>query len=136
MTITASDLLAPTGEIESAFYPREDSTAVLARLQAYVEDGYRRVPGTITDVEAQDDIARAWAYYRAYNAIYLTMSRSAASKSIAGEASSTTLASQIAAFEAMRDQWYTEALSLMPDVTTSTELPGSVHSRIVPDFPC
>jgi hypothetical protein len=106
------------------------------RLNAYIDVGYNHVPASVTDVDAQDAIARAWAYYRAYDAIYKIMSRSAASKAVAGEASSTTLASQIAAFKDSRDEWKEEAVSLIPSEIVTGEAPGSTHGRVVPDWPC
>lgn len=136
MPITGAELLAPVGEIEPAFFPGEGSTAVQARLDVYVQDGYTKVPATVTGVPQQDAIAKAWGYYRAYDAIYKTMSRSAASKAVAGEASSTTLATQIAAFKEARDDWYNEAISLIPSEIISSEAPGSTHGRVVPDWPC
>jgi hypothetical protein len=134
--VSANALLAPAGEVEVSFFPGETQPAVLARLQAYLDDGYDRVAASVTDVDTQDEIATAWAYYRAYKAIHLTMSRSAASKAVAGEASSTTLAMQIQAFADERDDWLAEFTRLMPvDASQTTASPGSVCTNVCVDFP-
>jgi hypothetical protein len=102
MLYLAEDLIAPVGEIENAFFPTDDAAALSLRLQAYLDDGYSRT-AAIDTAALQDDAARSWAYYRAYDAIYLLMSRAHATKSIAGEASASHLASQIEAFKNKRD---------------------------------
>lgn len=68
MPLTAAQLIDPEGEILPALFPDDDDRAALeTRLDVYLQDGYSRAGA------AGDDAARFWAYYRAYNAVYLRL---------------------------------------------------------------
>jgi len=103
--LTDADLIAPKGEIEKSLFPGEDAAQLGLRLQGYLDDAYAKLDSltTLPDSVDVDEAARSYAYYRAYNAVFLNMSRQAATASIEGEASRSFLASQIATFERLRD---------------------------------
>jgi C4-type Zn-finger protein len=104
--LTGADLIAPKGEIELALFPGEDSAVLQVRLQGYLDQAYTQLDAlTFPDTTDLDQAASAYAYYRAYKAVHLRMSASAATASIEGEASRSFLASQIATFAELRDDY-------------------------------
>lgn len=106
MPLTALNLIAPEGEIERALFPSEDAAALEMRLQTYLTTAYTMLASLSlpTGVDL-DEAARVYAYFRAYQAVHLIMSRTAATASIDGEASRSFLVSQIEAFETLRDKY-------------------------------
>ena len=91
MPLTAADLLEPAGELSAALFPGDDATALTTRLTGYLTDAYVRAPGN-------DDAVRAWAYHRAYRAVYVAMSRAASSASLSDQGSISYTAAQIQNF--------------------------------------
>ena len=119
--LTAADLIAPKGEIEKSLFPGEDAAALELRLQSYLDQAYAKLD-TLTTLPASidvDEAAQSYAYYRAYQAVHLNMSRQAATASIDGEASRSFLASQIATFAELRDS----NLSAWNDVLAAADVP-------------
>lgn len=120
MPLTAADLIAPKGEIELSLFSGEDVAALDARLQSYLTEAYTKL-GTLTLPAGTDldEAARAYGYYRAYKAVHLRMSSTAATATIEGEASRTFLASQIATFADLRDEnseIWTDVLALGDEI--------------------
>lgn len=80
MAITGAALIAPEGEVELSLFPGNSSTQLQARFDVYITEGYTKAPGN-------DDAARAWAYHRAYFAVYLRMSSQPINSELVDQAS-------------------------------------------------
>lgn len=124
MAVTPQQLLAPVGEIESSFFPTDDD--VTARLQHYVDDALAKEP------TASDDAVKAWAYHRAYRAIYVAMSASPATATLNDEGSRSYLVTQIQNFRDLSDaklrEW--ERLIAAAEAPTSEESSGTRSVRV------
>jgi hypothetical protein len=75
MAITTESLTAPAGRLASSLFPTDDEEQFEARLEAYVADAEAKT-AVITDAVKQEEAQLAWAYYRAYDAIYERMTTS------------------------------------------------------------
>lgn len=67
MAVTAADLVAPKGELESSLFKGEDIVADGGRLDQYIAEA-------VAKGAASDEAVKAWAYHRTYLAVYLRMS--------------------------------------------------------------
>ncbi len=94
--IDAPSLLAPIGEIELEFFPEEDESTVTERLDAYIAEGTRK-SAALSGAE-QDVAVTAWAYHRAYLAIYTRLLAAPSSWSLNDEGSASRTGMQISAF--------------------------------------
>ena len=116
MAVAAADLLSPTGEIEGpALWPGEDSSAVNARLAGYIEDGEAQA----ADIEAgaaHDAAVKAWAYHRAYLAVFIVLSRKASSVTVNDQASTSMVVAQIQNFKDLSDAKRAEFDGLVAEV--------------------
>lgn len=95
--ITSLDLRAPAGEIEEEFFPEEDSFAVVDRLSAYLAEGYLKAAALAVGA-VQDSAAAAWAYHRAYRAIYTRLSAAPSSVTNSDQGSASYTGAQIKSF--------------------------------------
>lgn len=111
MAIKASDLIEPKGEIAPNFFPGDDSAGLTQRLRVYLEAGYGQAGA------ANDDAAKAYAYARAYRAVFLRLSSTPASAEAAGQGSYNMLVTQIKHFEERAIHWeiqYSRSLDVEP----------------------
>lgn len=58
------------GEIEKSLFPGVTDADLTTRLNNYINEGYLKAG----EVPSKDAAAKAWAYHRAYFAVYLRMS--------------------------------------------------------------
>lgn len=64
--VTPEQLLDPVGEIDaSIMFPDVDPALIERKIQGFIDDGMTR--------SSDDAVVRAWAYYRAFNAVHLRM---------------------------------------------------------------
>ena len=101
MAVTAEDLMQPYGELEGAWFPSDDGVALEARLTAYIAEGAEKASAA-DDVDAA---ATAFAYARAYEAVYLRLSGSPASVGIVGHMNRQYTQEQVRAFRAKAAEW-------------------------------
>lgn len=101
MAITAEDLIQPTGELEPAWFPADDEAAFEERLGAYIAEGAE----ASAEAEDTDAATRAFAYWRAYEAVYLRLSGSPASVGIVGHLNRQYTQAQVQAFRDKAAQW-------------------------------
>jgi hypothetical protein len=81
--IAAADLIYPTGELRPVWFAGED---LAANLALWLTQGYGTATESGIDAEGdRDAIARAYGYWRAYNAKYLAMGAGPGSVTISGE---------------------------------------------------
>jgi hypothetical protein len=121
MAITPDDILEPAGLIEAEWFPMEGTTAAVSqaltqRLEEYIEEGERE--SADVDAAEQDRAVKAWATYRAAQAVWLRLSHSPSSQSHeqAGSASRTT--AQIETFKALADEQRAIFDGLLPESPT------------------
>lgn len=113
MTIHASDLLTPKGRLKAkVLWPGVDLSEVSENLEEFLTEGYAKA-GTSAK---KDDAAKWWAYYRAWDEKYQTLSASPATASIGDEGSRGYTQSQIDSWRIRADEALTEFNSLVPAV--------------------
>jgi hypothetical protein len=112
--LKGADLIAPTGKVEgSSMFPDDSSTALVTRMQAYLDEGYRRAQ-SVDDVSDKDDAARHWAYHRAFEAVFLRLASSPSSVTVQGDGSASYTASQIDHFRNLSQDELALHLELIP----------------------
>lgn len=125
MAVKPQDLLAPVGELEPDLFPGEEedqetgSAKLVARLNAYIADAAAQ--GATTDAGV-----KAWAYHRAYKAVYISMSANPIQASEEGQGSATYAKEQADRFKDLAAEWldkFNEAVSVVPVARKAT--PGT-----------
>lgn len=107
MPLTSVDLLAPTGDIEASFFPKDDAPVLGERLDAYLAEGYAKA-SALTAPADRDAAALAWAYHRAYRAIAARLAAQPATVSLDGGMSRTYTAAQVQHFTQLADGYAAE----------------------------
>lgn len=87
MAVTPADLLAPNGMLESSLFPGEDPASLETRLNTYIVEAAAR-----TD---NDAAVKAWAYHRAFLAVYIRLTSKPASVEFEDQGSHSYLITQI-----------------------------------------
>ena len=130
MAVTPAELLSPTGEIEgAALWPGENDAAVSARLAGYIADGVDKA-ARVTDPGDNDAAVKAWAYHRAYQAVFVALSRIPSTVALNDQGSASMLVTQIQNFKDLADDKLTEFNGLLPagEGTATTVAPASVSA--------
>lgn len=115
MPVAASELRAPKGDIEDSLFPGESSTAISARLQGYLDEGYVKAAAENVLAAKQDAAAKAWAYHRAYRAIYVRLTANPSSISLNDQGSSSFLVTQIENMKQLADSALAVFWELVPE---------------------
>ncbi len=103
-----ADLLSPVGRIDPAVhFPGETTRQVEARVQAYLTDATTRT-AAFTDETTGDEARTAWAYYRAYDAVYQRMVSLPSSVAFTDEGSGSYLVTQMQLIKDERDAAFEE----------------------------
>jgi hypothetical protein len=68
MAVDGTQLISPVGEIDPSLFPSDGENELPERLDAYLLEAEGKVTGV------SDEGKKAWAYYRAYRAIYIRLS--------------------------------------------------------------
>lgn len=116
MPITRADLLAPTGPVETAFFPRENKvvagdpdgrTALEIRLDTYISQAYAKVNTMSVPSDGVDEAARAWALHLTFDAAYMLKANDPGSENseIPGIGSQAFAKDQRDAFQRKADYW-------------------------------
>lgn len=105
MSIAASDLVEPVGRLEPAWFVGEgDDHAFMQRLDGYVTDAETRAAAlSHLGGPEQDEAAKAWAYYRAFSYLHLSLQRVPASMGVTAEGNRQYLKSQLQAWQQEAD---------------------------------
>lgn len=124
MAVTAAQLKSPTGKVEAAFFPGETGGTLDARLAAYIAEGESEA-GDVGDWDSQaeyDAAVTSWAYYRAFEAVYLRLIATPSTVSITEEGSTQFTQQQINAFKDQSDNYRTafDAAIADPDEPVAT----------------
>jgi len=109
VSVTGAQLVAPSGEIEASLFPSLDFTDLVSRLNSYLAEGYLKAGQTIL----KDRAATAWAYHRAYFAVYLRMSSQPSRSELADQGSSTFHQDQALRFLELANAKEAEFLALI-----------------------
>lgn len=120
-----TQLIAPEGEIEPAMFPGDSPTALADRVQAYITAGTDKATADGVAAGDLDAAARAWAYYRAFRAVFVRLSASPSSVSLANQGGSSRTTSQISEFAALAEGWRTDYLALVPEAPPPRTVPQS-----------
>lgn len=88
MAYHAADTLIPKGRLNpAALWPGVDGNVVRENLEQYLAEGYSKT--------ADDEAARTWAYYRAYQEVYERLLLTPSTVSINDEGSASYLLTQM-----------------------------------------
>jgi hypothetical protein len=125
MAITPVNLTEPKGLIPVGFLPDLETT-----LTEYIAQGYLEATGAgITDPAKSDQVATAYAYYRAFNAKYIQYA--GIMEGGLGDADYKAPTSQARYFKGLADEWYNKYLDVIaipapPRRITSTHTSNNV----------
>jgi hypothetical protein len=117
VSVCAADLIEPTGPLTTSLFPGEDINALSMRCDAYVAAAANdpRVIAAIGANAANADSAKtAYALWRAYSAVVQRMNAEPLSVSQFEKGSTGYSVSQIAAMQALADQFDGNLDALVP----------------------
>lgn len=127
--IETEDLIQPAGPLVKAMFPDEDDDAFEERLQSYLDQGYENLAG-VTDVEALDRGARAWALYRGFDDAMTLFTTKPSSASLQGLGSVGFSANAIAEWGKKANQYLAIYNAEVPaDVGLPDAIPSSSYTR-------
>jgi hypothetical protein len=109
-----ADMLAPAGLLTLSLFPGEGAEAVNTRLTSYINDGVTRAGG---GPEADYDSVLAWAYHRAFMAVYVRLTTSPAQGEVDDAGKYQYLITQINNVKTLADEWLTR----FEELTTTAE---------------
>lgn len=132
MAITYTDLLQPTGRLSASLFPGEDSAAVQSRLSGYLTAAYAHSRIAALDAgDTQDDAARWYSYWRAFDAVTLRLNNDAATVEVEDAGRRQRIKEQLAYFERERDaaeaRWEALAPPIMEDEDVSETPPSDLR---------
>lgn len=103
MPIVAADLTYPTGEIRPEWFAGEN---LAANLGIWIVQGYAAATdGGISEEASADAVARAFGYWRAYDAKALSLAATPNSVDIAGEIGVSGFTGQAKFFREKANEW-------------------------------
>lgn len=117
--ISPSDLLAPKGDISVSLFPNEDGDAIETRLTGYIEEATAVAAAAGIAAGNLDDAIKAYAYYRAYHAVYVLLLADPAKQSFDQQGSTESVWEQIKGFDNLSNEHLAAYRTLIP-VTTGT----------------
>lgn len=126
--------MAPNGPVEAFLFPKEGLRAIAARLTQYLKNGYEdpRVAPLSDDLQRYDKLARAWALYQVYRAVYTRMSAQPLTVAVTEKGSSGYSSEQIRNMKAIADGYLAEfdGLLVVTPYGKPTQFPGSMSLPI------
>lgn len=136
MPLVAEDLLAPRGELQPALLAIAAGTQAAADVVTdWLDAGYDYAAAAgFTDAARVDRIARAYAYWRAYDAAVQAIAASPMSVSFVDKGSSTFTSEQLRTLQSKATQWqaeYDAAITLEPTTQASGASTTATPNRFV-----
>lgn len=126
MAVVVADLTSPTGELDrTVLFPGDDASAFTARLTAYIAQGVTEATAESIAAGDVDAAVTAWAYYRAYDAVYQRLAASPLSVTLSDQGGSSYGASQAGHFKALAEAKLAEFEGLAEPTTTEPSTPVS-----------
>lgn len=130
----AGDFLAPKGEIEPGFFPKDSGSTLAERINEYITQATAKIDDLDVDpAEIDVDAAiEALVYVRLYDAILLRIGNTP-DTSIADEGGVRYSAAQITIFEGKRAEWAGAYAAIIADVAVPpSEAPvaPTTHARV------
>lgn len=109
MTLTATDVITPLGRIDLAvIWPGVNEDTARGYVGEYLSQGYSQAGAS------QDDAAKAWAEYRAFDQLYLRLTGRPSSATVQDEGSMSYTQSQIDNWRILADEALAEYEDLIP----------------------
>ena len=112
MAVKPSDLMEPRGLVTPDMFPEDskDDNKLSERLAVYIQEGESNQSGTPLDTAT-----KAWAYYRAFLAVYNRMSALPQSVSANEEGGHMFVQVQAERFKTMSEEYYAIWTNLIDD---------------------
>lgn len=129
--LTPGDLRSPTGDLGDSLFPGESPSQLETRIRAYLDEGYTKAAAASLSGADADDAAKAWSYYRAYQAVYVRMLNNPSTVIMERQGQNSTLWSQIEAMGKLADTWLATYQGLLPE-DVSTAPPSLPETAAVP----
>lgn len=130
--LRSADLIQPKGELEPSLFPSDKGDSLGTRLDLYLTQAYGSMPLALTE-GVKDKAAAAYAYARAYRAIYIRLAGDPTIVVMTDQGSKTYTKEQIAAFATLAEEKQKEYIALIaPASTTSGESPK--HASVSAQF--
>lgn len=105
MAVTAADLVAPAGELETNLFPGESLAAGGGRLDEYIAEATALIAALPSPPDDADQATKAWAYHKAYRAVYIRMSADPQRASLDDQGSEQFDIRQADRFLALSREW-------------------------------
>lgn len=129
MSLEPTQLIAPEGEIEPAMFPTDTAEQLAHRVQAYITAGTEKASADGVDAGDLDDAARAWAYYRAFRAVFVRLSATPSSITLNDQGGTARLLTQIVHFDKLAADYLTEYTGLVPAAAVARVVPQSAATK-------
>ncbi len=130
--IAGADLLSPSGPLDTSLFPGEASNVVEVRIQKYLDEAYND-PRVVIQLDAgrKDNLARNYALWRAFDAVYLRMTSQPIALAITDKGSHGFSNEQIRNMKQLADKYLADfnGLLVVSSDTASRGLPGTVSIR-------
>lgn len=123
LTLTAADLIEPTGPLTTTLFPGDDAHALSTRAEAYIAAaaGDSRVAAIIAaDASKADAATRAYALWRAYTAAWQRMSLEPITVNVQEKGSHGYSTAQLANIKALADGYVADLEAMVPAPTTES----------------
>jgi hypothetical protein len=130
--LTPGALRSPLGDLGDSLFPGESSGELDTRLQSYLDEGYVKAAAAgISDAGDLDDAAKAWSYYRAYQAVYVRMLNNPSTVIMDKQGQNSTMWSQIEAMGKLAESSLALYQEYLPE-EASTAPPSLPETASVP----
>jgi len=127
--LSADDLLTPKGDLqESVLFPDVKPDDVRVQLGSWIDDAYDAMTEAEIDVDDADvapkaaRVARKWAYYKAYEQVFIRLAAQPMQFATDNEASQQYDPSQLKQFGQLKDQYLAEYDNLFAGLTAVIEI--------------
>lgn len=126
--LTASDLMAPAGPVESFLFPEEDSNQLPDRLNGYLANAYVDARVAAFPDATQNSMAKAYALWQVYTAVYTRLSAMPITVTVAEKGGHGYSAEQIRNFRDLANKYLADfnGMLIVEPSSPPTAFPGTV----------
>jgi hypothetical protein len=132
MPVTRASLLSPVGLLEPFLFPEDRRTSnpeapepgtLEHRLDGYITDALERVAALPVQPGSTDAAVLAWAYHRAYSAVYIRLASNPASANFQDQGGHTFAKDQRSAMADEAAHWLAEYRAAIVPAASAAQAP-------------